>query len=182
MKTSIITLTLTAIVAGFGSIDSAEAGHKQITHKRAVTHKHVSKKTFGGGRKVVVHKDVKKVVHVKQVNKVVSHGYLGSPAWDFPAYSYANSYGYGGSYGSISAIGSFGGFSFGFGAPAIHPLAPSYLYNQVWVEPITETIVVGSDAFGNPIYQTVVVTPGAYRTASYMLLEDGSREFVAYLP
>jgi hypothetical protein len=135
--------------------------------KKVVVHKHV-------------HNGVHKVVHVKKVKKVVSHGY-GVPAYMYPAYSYP-SYGHAGSYGSVSAVGSFGSFSFSVGAPVVYPAAPAYVYDQVWIAPVTRTVLVGSDAFGNPIYQTVVVTPGAYRTARFMLLDDGSRDFVDYLP
>lgn len=180
MKKSIIILSLTALAASFAFAGSADASpFKSTTRKKVVTHKQVTKRNFG--RQKVVHKNVTKVVKVKQVNKVYRPGYSSYRRHGAPRYS---SYPvYGAPFGSVATFGSFGGFSFAIGAPAIcpAPLPVSYVTEQVWIEPVTETRLVGYDAFGNPIYQNVIVTPGTYRNAQYMVHMDGSREFVTYL-
>ncbi|MFH0946062.1 MAG: hypothetical protein V2A76_12755 [Planctomycetota bacterium] len=182
MKKSMIILSLTALAAGFAFAGSADAGYAKSTKKKqVVVQKQVTKRDFG--RRTVVHKDVTKVVNVKKVTKVYEprHGSWGHDHGSryygaFPA-PFAP-------FGSVAAVGSFGGFSFSIGAPVVFP-APmpcTYVVEQVWIEPVTETRLVGYDVFMNPIYENVIVAPGSYQNAQYRLHMDGSREFVTYLP
>lgn len=167
-------LILTALAFGALAAESAEAyAGKKVTHKDKITTKHVTKVPSYGGP--VVHKTVQKVTHVKKVEKwygphVVGHGWPFyapvAPAAMLPA---------SGGYLSFAFGDDDSSFSIGFSTGA------SYAYEQVWIEPVTESVFMGFDACGRPIHQQVIVAPGHYRTARYEVFPDGGRRFVEYV-
>ena len=67
-------------------------------------------------------------------------------------------------------------------APAPVVVAPpvTYVFDQVWIEPVYQQVISGYDSCGNPIYHQQIVTPGYYRTAKYRVFPNGAREFVCY--
>lgn len=63
--------------------------------------------------------------------------------------------------------------------PIIAPF--TFVYDQVWIEPVYTQIVAGYDHCGNPIYQQVMSQAGHYRTAKYQLYPSGRRIFIGYV-
>lgn len=78
-------------------------------------------------------------------------------------------------------------------APAFYPAPPviiapppvvpafTFVFDQVWIEPVYNQIISGYDSCGNPIYQQVMSQAGHFRTAKYQLYPSGRRIFIGYV-
>lgn len=65
--------------------------------------------------------------------------------------------------------------------PPVHVHSFAIVCEQEWVPPVYNTVVVGYDHCGKPVYSQVCVQAGYYRTAKYQVCGCGQRIFLGYV-
>lgn len=65
-------------------------------------------------------------------------------------------------------------------APPVHVHDFCVTTRSIWVEPVYEQVFCGYDCYGRPIYRSVCVREGSYRTARYNTCGCGHSVFLGY--